>query len=88
MIPRTHFLHRLLTTSWVGLRPPQEIAEEKTLTKKTLIEVSVSDSDGNLMPFGIMNTEQAAELSDDSYHKTVAHSAVDEESSQDEVEEI
>lgn len=40
------------------------------------------------MPFGIMNTEQAAELSDDSYHKIVAHSAVDEESSQDEVAEI
>ena len=72
----------------IGLWPIQEIAEEKTLTKKTLIEVSVSDSDGNLMPFGIMNTEQAAELSDDSYHKTVAHSVVDEESSQDEVAEI
>ena len=72
----------------IGLWPLQKIAEEKTLTKKTLIEVSVSDSDGNLMPFGIMNTEQAAELSDDSYHKTVAHSAVEEESSQDEVAEI
>jgi hypothetical protein len=72
----------------IGLLPLQEIAEEKTLTKKTLIEVSVSDSDGNLMPFGIMNTDQAAELSDDSYHKIVAHPAVDEESSQDEVAEI
>ncbi|WP_312950901.1 hypothetical protein [Agrobacterium sp.] len=58
------------------------------MTKKTLIEVSVTDSDGNLTPFGIMNTEQAAELSDDSYHKTVAHFAIDEESSQDEVAEI
>lgn len=72
----------------IGLWPLEEIAEGKTLTKKTLIEVSVSDSDGNLTPFGIMNTEQAAELSDDSYHKTVAHSAIDEESSQDEVAEI
>lgn len=72
----------------IGLWPLEEIAEGKTLTKKTLIEVSVTDSDGNLTPFGIMNTEQAAELSDDSYHKTVAHSAIDEESSQDEVAEI
>lgn len=58
------------------------------MTKKTLIEVSVSDADGNMVPFGIVNTEQAAELSDDSYYKTVAHSAIEDESGSTGVEEI
>ena len=62
--------------------------EDKTLTTKTLIEVSVSDRDGNLVPFGIMNTEQAAELSDDSYHKAIAHAAIEDETSPNDVDEI
>lgn len=46
------------------------------MTQKTLVEVSVPDRDGTMIPFGIMNCEQAAGLPDD-YEIMIAHQAAD-----------
>jgi hypothetical protein len=43
------------------------------MTRKTLVEVSVTQPDGSATPYGIMNTDQAAELCDDTFHKAVVH---------------
>ncbi|KXG85321.1 hypothetical protein [Agrobacterium bohemicum] len=47
------------------------------MNQKTLVEVSVPDTDGTMIPFGIMNSEQAAELPDD-YEVLIAHPAGDQ----------
>lgn len=48
------------------------------MTHKTLVEVSVRDRNGTMIPYGIMNSEQAAELPAD-YEIAVAHPARDRE---------
>lgn len=47
-------------------------SERCTMNQKTLVEVSVPDSDGKMVPYGIMNSEQAAELPS-TYEIFVAH---------------
>lgn len=47
------------------------------MNQKTLVEVSVPDMNGTMIPFGIMNSEQAAELPDD-YEVSIAHPAGDQ----------
>lgn len=42
------------------------------MNQKTLVEVSVPDRNGTMIPYGIMNSEQAAELPD-TYEISVAH---------------
>ncbi|MES5098054.1 hypothetical protein ABUK73_07470 [Agrobacterium sp. BA1120] len=44
------------------------------MNQKTLVEVSVPDRDGTMIPYGIMNSEQAAELPE-SYEVLIAHPA-------------
>jgi hypothetical protein len=46
------------------------------MTQKTLVEVSVPQSDGTTLPYGIMNADQAAELCDKTFRKDVAHKPV------------
>lgn len=46
------------------------------MNQKTLVEVSVPDRDGTMIPFGIMNCEQAKGLPDD-YEVMIAHPAAD-----------
>ena len=41
-----------------------------------MVEVSVPDINGTMIPYGIMNSEQAAELPDD-YEVLIAHPAVE-----------
>lgn len=45
----------------------------KPMTQKTLVEVSVPQADGTTLPYGIMNSDQAAELCDETFTKNVAH---------------
>lgn len=73
----SHEVH-LLDLRLCPSEPPDLSYGRASLTKKTIVEVSVADPDGNLVPFGIMNADQAAELSDD-YHKTTAHTPIDDE---------
>jgi hypothetical protein len=44
------------------------------VNQKTLVEVSVPDINGTMIPYGIMNSEQAAELPDN-YEVSIAHPA-------------
>ncbi len=46
--------------------------ERRIMNQKTLVEVSVPDRNGTMIPYGIMNSEQAAELPD-TYEISVAH---------------
>lgn len=46
--------------------------ERRIMNQKTLVEVSVPDCNGTMIPYGIMNSEQAAELPD-TYEISVAH---------------
>lgn len=47
------------------------------MTQKTLVEVSVPQADGTALPYGIMNSDQAAELCDETFIKDVTHKPLD-----------
>ena len=44
---------------------------ELAMTQKTLVEVSVKLVSGTSIPYGIMNSEQAAELCDSTFKKDI-----------------
>lgn len=62
------------------LIPPLKVF---SVNQKTLVEVSVPDQNGTMVPYGIMNSEQAAELPDD-YEVAIAHPAGQQEADLDE----
>jgi len=51
---------------------------ELAMTQKTLVEVSVKHVDGSNIPYGIMNSDQAAELCDNTFKKDVLGKPTDD----------